>query len=81
MKCYKSIVEFPELCFTKPGKYNFTIRETSESDDYWLIDLREYRVIITVTEKDGILTADAEYPDGNPEFTNCYCPRHTEESC
>jgi pilin isopeptide linkage protein len=75
MKCYKSIIEFPKLCFTKPGKYNYTIRETSQSDRCWLTDNREYRLIITVSENEnGCLTASVEFPEGLPEFVNRYCP-------
>jgi pilin isopeptide linkage protein len=75
MKCQKSIVEFPEICFTEPGKYNFTIRELSESDNCWFTDTREYRVTVTVTENEnGCLNAVVEYLDGHPEFVNEYCP-------
>jgi pilin isopeptide linkage protein len=75
MKCYKGIVEFPEICFTEPGKYNYTIRETTQTNQRWVTDDRIYRAIITVTEnKNGSLTAVVEYPDGFPAFVNRYCP-------
>jgi pilin isopeptide linkage protein len=75
MKCYTGSIEFPEICFTEPGKYVYTIRETTESNQCWLIDDREYRVIITVAENNhNCLTAVVEYPDGLPKFINRYCP-------
>jgi pilin isopeptide linkage protein len=82
MKHYKGAVEFPAIRFTESGRYVFTIREISEPDDYWFTDFNEYRAVVTVTEKNGSLTAAIEYPDGKPEFVNCYCPpRLKKHSC
>jgi len=82
MKCYEGAVEFPEICFTEPGKYTYTIREITKPNKCWLTDSNEFRVIVTVAEnKNGCLTAVVEYLDGIPEFTNIYCPPYTEKCC
>jgi pilin isopeptide linkage protein len=68
-------VHFPEVCYSKAGVYEYTIRETSVSGNGWITDSREYPVIITVTDDgNGRLTASTEYPNGVPEFVNKYEP-------
>ena len=70
MKTCKNI-NFPELTFTSPGVYNYTIKEISLPDREWDTDSRVYRAIVTVTQSsDGRLTAELEYPDGFPRFVN-----------
>jgi pilin isopeptide linkage protein len=69
-------VRFPEICFDKPGVYEFTIRETSVSGDGWITDPREYPVIVTIKDDGhGKLTIHEEYPKGKPEFVNKYEPK------
>jgi len=66
-------IKFDELIFTKPGIYNFTIKELTQSGYGWAVDDNVYRVIITVTDNEqGNLVATAEYPDGTPLFTNVF---------
>ena len=68
---YQSSLRFPELVFTSPGTYTYTISELTPSDREWDTDDRVFRVIITVTDSgDGTLVASAAYPDGVPEFIN-----------
>jgi len=75
MKHAKCKVLFPELCFTKVGKYYYTMREITPSGKGWQTDPKEYRVVISVTQKkDGKMEASVDYPDGFPVFENCYCP-------
>jgi pilin isopeptide linkage protein len=69
-------VHFPEICYSKAGVYEYTVRETSVSGDGWITDTREYPVIVTVTDDGkGNLTAHTEYPQGVPEFVNKYEPK------
>jgi pilin isopeptide linkage protein len=75
MKCCTGTIEFPEICYTEPGKHTYTIREISQPNPCWLTDKREYRVVVTVSESNnGCLSAVVEYLDGHPKFVNRYCP-------
>ena len=66
---------FPELTFTAPGIYKYTVKEHEPPDDWWEKDGREYRVVITVEDTGGgALAARVEYPDGRPRFVNKYYP-------
>jgi hypothetical protein len=106
MKCCMGTVEFSEICYTKPGIYNYTVRELQPRNDgyqpqqgkpcaprsterglrgidpawlnkccsrFWTIDRRSFRVVVTITDVNGVLTADVEYPDGLPVFINSCC--------
>ena len=67
-------INFPELTFTSPGIYSYTIKELTPSDDRWETDDRVFRVVVTVTDNgDGTLVASLDYPDGFPKFINKYC--------
>jgi pilin isopeptide linkage protein len=69
-------VYFPEICYSKAGVYEYTVRETSVSGDGWITDPKEYPVIVKVTDDGhGNLTAKTEYPNGKPEFVNKYEPK------
>lgn len=66
-------INFPELIFTSPGVYSYTVRELTPSDERWETDNRVFRAVVTVTDSgDGALTASLDYPDGVPNFTNIY---------
>ena len=70
-------INFPELTFTSPGVYSYTVKELTPSNGRWITDNRIYRVVITVTKnEDGTLCASLDYPDGFPKFVNEYrdCP-------
>ena len=66
-------IEFPDLIFTAPGTYRFTLRELTPSGDGWTTDGRDFEVIVTVID-DGLghLIATIEYPDEFPQFVNTY---------
>lgn len=66
-----------EICYTKPGIYEYAVTETADSQQGWLYDSTVYTVTVTVTEKDGEMTADtAITKDGHIvsriEFVNRY---------
>jgi pilin isopeptide linkage protein len=66
-------VQFPNICYSEPGVYKYTIREKSQSGNGWTADTKEYAAVVTVTD-DGLghLVASVHYPDGKPEFVNKY---------
>jgi len=69
----KVVVGFPSVDFTKPGVYEYTIRETSEDGEGWTIDKTEYPVVITIVDNGmGHLVPTIEYPNGFPVFQNSY---------
>ena len=64
---------FPELKFNKAGTYTYTVKELTPATRDWLIDRRDYRVVIHVTDNGkGALLADVDYPDGCIEFCNIF---------
>ena len=66
-------ITFPELTFTSPGIYSYTIKELAPPGEGWTSDGRVYRVLIKVTDTGGgNLSASLYYPDGAPEFVNTY---------
>ncbi|MCL1832674.1 MAG: hypothetical protein FWG45_07200 [Oscillospiraceae bacterium] len=69
----ESNIIFNDICFTQPGVYRYTIRETSQPGDGWTPDGRTYPVIITITDDgQGSLKVTVDYPEGFPEFVNKY---------
>lgn len=46
-----------EIRYTQPGTYAYTVTETADRQQGWLYDTSVYTVTVTVTEKDGALTA------------------------
>ena len=74
---YSYDINFPELTFTSPGEYTYTLKELTPSSATWKTDKKTYRVVVNVTEgEDGKLVASLAYPDGLPKFTNKHrdCP-------
>ena len=66
-------IVFPELTFTEPGIYEYTIREQTSSGEGWITDDKVVRVLIIVEDDGhGNLVAFIEYLDGFPTFTNTY---------
>ena len=47
-----------EIRYTEPGSYVYRVTETSGGLEGWVYDTAVYTVTVTVTEKDGALTAD-----------------------
>ncbi len=68
-----------KIQYTEAGVYTYTVTETANNNDGWIYDTSVYTVTVTVTEKDGGLTAAVSiYKDGEPvekiEFVNRYDP-------
>ena len=66
-------IQFPDLIFTAPGVYRYTLRELTPSGEGWTTDDRDFDVVITVvSDGHGNLIATIDYPDGFPQFINTY---------
>ncbi|MCL2453404.1 MAG: hypothetical protein FWD08_07140, partial [Alphaproteobacteria bacterium] len=67
------LIQFPDLTFTEPGVYEYTIKEgANDAGNNWTPDGREYRVVVTVVDdgEGNLVISSLEYPDGFPEFIN-----------
>lgn len=68
-------VLFDAISYTRPGTYDYTIRETPGDRGGVTYDTTEHHVRVTVTDDgEGRLLADVKYDGGTaiPEFTNTY---------
>ena len=68
-------VLFDAISYTRPGTYDYTIRETPGDRGGITYDTARHHVRVTVTDDgEGQLLADVKYDDGTaiPEFTNTY---------
>ena len=68
-------VLFDAISYTRPGTYDYTIRETPGDRGGITYDTTKHHVRVTVTDDgEGRLLADVKYDDGIaiPEFTNTY---------
>ena len=68
-------VLFDAISYTRPGTYDYTIRETPGDRGGVTYDATEHHVKVTVTDNgEGQLLADVKYDGGTaiPEFTNTY---------
>lgn len=66
---------FDTISYTRPGTYDYTIRETLGDRGGITYDATKHHVTVTVTDNgEGQLLADVKYDDGTniPEFTNTY---------
>ena len=71
------VVAFPTMGYTAPGVTNYTITEKAGTDSHISYDARTISLSVTVTEQDGVLSAEAAYTDlatGGElnTFTNAY---------
>ena len=67
------LVEFPELSFTHPGVFEYTLRELTPSGGGWTTDDSEIKVIVSVvSDGHGNLVATISYPEGFPSFTDTH---------
>ena len=68
-------ITFPAISYTKPGTYNYTIREVVKGGKGYIYDTSEKKAAVTVTDLDeGNLVTEVTY-DGSdkiPEFVNKY---------
>jgi pilin isopeptide linkage protein len=69
-------IKFPQLMFTAPGMYRYSMRELTASGDGWQCDGRIFGVTIMVTgDGKGGLTSFVTYDAGAiPTFVNRYNP-------
>ena len=68
-------VLFDAISYTRPGTYDYTIRETPGDRGGVTYDAAKHHVTVTVTDNgEGQLLADVKYDNGTniPEFTNTY---------
>lgn len=68
-------VLFDAISYTRPGTYDYTIRETPGDRGGVTYDAAKHHVRVTVTDDgEGRLLADVKYDGGTaiPEFTNTY---------
>lgn len=68
-------VLFDAISYTRPGTYDYTIRETPGDRGGVMYDAAKHHVRVTVTDDgEGRLLADVKYDGGTaiPEFTNTY---------
>lgn len=68
-------VLFDAISYTRPGTYDYTIRETPGDRGGVTYDATKHHVTVTVTDNgEGRLLADVKYDNGTniPEFTNTY---------
>lgn len=68
-------VLFDAISYTRPGTYDYTIRETPGDRGGVTYDAAKHHVRVTVTDDgEGQLLADVKYDGGTaiPEFTNTY---------
>lgn len=68
-------VLFDAISYTRPGTYDYTIRETPGDRGGVMYDAAKHHVRVTVTDDgEGQLLADVKYDNGTniPEFTNTY---------
>lgn len=68
-------VLFDTISYTRPGTYDYTIRETPGDRGGVTYDAAKHHVRVTVTDDgEGQLLADVKYDGGTaiPEFTNTY---------
>lgn len=68
-------VLFDAISYTRPGTYDYTIRETPGDRGGVTYDAARHHVRVTVTDNgEGQLLADVKYDGGTaiPEFTNTY---------
>lgn len=66
---------FDAISYTRPGTYDYTIRETPGDRGGVTYDATKHHVKVTVTDNgEGQLLADVKYDNGTniPEFTNTY---------
>ena len=68
-------VLFDAISYTRPGTYDYTIRETPGDRGGITYDATKHHVTVTVTDNgEGRLLADVKYDNGTsiPEFANTY---------
>ncbi len=66
---------FPELIFTEPGEYTYTVREVIGEDQHIAYDQTVFTFTVTVTQDaQGVLHATVDYHGKPVDFQNVYTP-------
>jgi pilin isopeptide linkage protein len=69
------VVTFPQLQYNLPGTFNYTVRELTPLGSGWITDESIFPATVTVTDENGILRSEVNYPEGEPSFVNTYYAR------
>lgn len=65
---------FGQMVYTMPGAYTYHVKELAGTDKTIGYSTQEYDVTITVTDKNGALTATADRQTNDIRFDNTYTP-------
>lgn len=65
---------FGQMVYTMPGAYTYHVKELAGTDKTIGYSTQEYDVTITVTDRDGMLSATADSQTNDIRFDNTYTP-------
>lgn len=65
---------FGQMVYTMPGVYTYHVKELAGTDKTIGYSTREYDVTVTVTDRDGMLSATADSQTNDIRFDNTYTP-------
>lgn len=65
---------FGRMTYTKPGAYTYHVKELAGTDKTIGYSTQEYDVTVTVTDRDGMLSATADSQTNDIRFDNTYTP-------
>lgn len=74
MDVVAGVVRFDPILYDEAGVHNYVIREVGYGSDTVDYDARQWRVVVSVVDDDGVLSANVTYPEGVPEFGNVTRP-------
>lgn len=65
---------FGQMVYTMPGVYTYHVKELAGTDKTIGYSTQEYDVTVTVTDRDGMLSATADLQTNDIRFDNTYTP-------
>lgn len=65
---------FGQMVYTMPGVYTYHVKELAGTDKTIGYSTQEYDVTVTVTDRDGMLSATADSQTNDIRFDNTYTP-------
>lgn len=65
---------FGQMVYTMPGAYTYHVKELAGTDKTIGYSTQEYDVTVTVTDRDGMLSATADSQTNDIRFDNTYTP-------
>ena len=65
---------FGQMVYTMPGAYTYHVKELAGTDKTIGYSTQEYDVTVTVTDRDGMLSATADRQTNDIRFDNTYTP-------